>query len=296
MKIGFIGLGKMGISMVERILKNHSIVAFARTKKSISKAKKKGAIGATSIKNFISKLAKKKIIWLMVPAGNITTKIIDELTPFLKKGDILIDGGNSFYKDSMKRAKNLSKKGVLFLDVGTSGGVWGLKKGYSLMVGGDKKAFNALKPIFKSLTEGESYIYTGKSGSGHFVKMVHNGIEYGLMQAYAEGFELLKAKKEFNLNLHLISNLWNKNSVIRSWLLELLEDILKKDQTLKNVKGYVEDSGEGRWTVKESIDLNVPLPVISLSLMERFSSRQKNKFSKKILSSLRNAFGGHELK
>ena len=232
----------------------------------------------------------------MVPAGNVTTKIIDELTPFLKKGDILIDGGNSYFKDSVKRAKTLSKKGIFFLDVGTSGGVWGLRKGYSLMIGGDKKAFNTLKPIFKSLSEKESYIHTGKSGSGHFVKMVHNGIEYGLMQAYAEGFELLKAKKEFNLNLHSISNLWNKNSVIRSWLLELLEEIFKKDQTLKNVKGYVEDSGEGRWTVKESIDLSIPLPVISLSLMERFSSRQKNPFSKKILSSLRNAFGGHELK
>jgi 6-phosphogluconate dehydrogenase len=286
----------MGINMVERILKNHEVVALAKTKKSILKAKKKGAKGATSIKDFISKLPSKKIIWLMVPAGDITTKVIDELIPFLKKGDILIDGGNSYYKDSVKRAKTLSKKGILFLDVGTSGGVWGLKKGYSLMIGGDKKAFNTLKPIFKSLSERESYVYTGKSGSGHFVKMVHNGIEYGLMQAYAEGFELLKAKKEFNLNLHSLSKLWNKNSVIRSWLLELLEEIFKKDQTLKNVKGYVEDSGEGRWTVKESVDLNIPLPVISLSLMERFSSRQKKAFSKKILSSLRNAFGGHEIK
>lgn len=292
MKIGFIGLGKMGLNMVRRLLlKNHEIVVKAKTKKSVLKAKKYGAIPSFSTKDFLEKLPSKKIIWLMLPF-QITEKMIKELIPFLKPGDLIIDGGNSYYKDSILRYNELKKKKISFLDIGTSGGIWGLTKGYCLMVGGDKKEFSSIKPILKDLSSKNSYLYVGKPGSGHFVKMVHNGIEYGAMQAYAEGFELLK-NKDFNLNLHQISKLWNKNSVIRSWLLELLENIFKKDQNLKNIKDYVKDSGEGRWTIKEAIDLDVPLHIISSSLYQRFSSRQKESYSSKVLAALRKEFGGH---
>ncbi|NGX29031.1 MAG: 6-phosphogluconate dehydrogenase, NAD(+)-dependent, decarboxylating [Candidatus Anoxychlamydiales bacterium] len=293
MRIGFVGLGKMGQNMTKRLLEQHEVVVFDINKEALEEAKKNGAIAASSIKELISEMQDPKIVWMMVPAGKITDQTIEAISNNLTERDILIDGGNSFYKDSIRHADNLKKKKIKFLDIGTSGGVWGLKEGYCLMVGGDEIAFKQIEPILKTLSNNDSYNHMGKSGSGHFVKMVHNGIEYALMQAYAEGFELLKAKKDFDLDLHKISKLWNNSSVVRSWLLELIENIFKKDQTLNNIKGFVEDSGEGRWTVKEAIDLGVPTPVINQSLMERFSSRQVDAFQDKILASLRDAFGGH---
>ena len=296
MKIGFIGLGKMGLNMTKRLLKNHEVVVYDVNEKQMEEAKTHGAIKASSIKDLISQLPDRKVIWIMVPSGDITQKTIEDVSSHLKKEDILIDGGNSYYKDSITRSEDLEKKGIYFLDVGTSGGIWGLKEGYCLMIGGENKAFAYVESIFESLCEKDGYLHVSKSGSGHYVKMVHNGIEYGLMQAYAEGFELLKAKKDFDLDLSSISKLWNTGSVVRSWLLELLESVFQKDQNLKDIKDYVEDSGEGRWTVKEGIDNSIPLPVITYSLIERFSSRQSSSYSNKILAALRNEFGGHGFK
>lgn len=293
MKIGFVGLGKMGQNMVKRLLHQHEVVVYDINKDAINEATKNKAIETSSIEDLVSKLPLPKIIWLMVPAGDITTKTIEAISKHLSSNDILIDGGNSFYKDSMNQAKNLKKKNIKFLDIGTSGGVWGYKNGFCLMVGGEEKIYKQVEPILKTLSSQDSYNYIGKSGSGHFVKMVHNGIEYALMQAYAEGFELIKAKKEFDFDLQKIAKLFNNNSVIRSWLLELIQDIFQEDQNLENIKGFVQDSGEGRWTLKEAIDLEVPTPVINQSLMERFSSRQVDAFRNKILATLRDAFGGH---
>ncbi len=297
MKIGFIGLGKMGGNMVQRLLNNgHEIVAFARTAESVKKAEEKGAVGAGSLQDLVDKLKKPRVIWLMVPAGEATEKTISQITPLLEKGDILIDGGNSFYKDSIRRADELKKAGILFLDTGTSGGIWGLKIGYCMMIGGDKDIFDKLKPVFKSLAPENGYAHVGPHGAGHFVKMVHNGIEYAMLQGYAEGFEIMNAKKEFNLNLGEISGLWNHGSVIRSWLLELAENVFKKEPDLNSIRGYVEDSGEGRWTVEEAIEENISAPVITLSLMQRFLSRQEESFSAKVIAALRNEFGGHAVK
>ncbi len=295
MKLGFIGLGKMGLNMTKRLVKNHKIVAYDVNRKVYSKLDKK-IERAKSLQELTSKLVGKKVIWMMVPAGRIVDATIKKLMKHLTKGDILIDGGNSNYKDSQKIEEELKKKGIIFLDVGTSGGIWGIKEGYALMVGGDKKAYNYILPVLKTLSVKDGYEYMGKSGAGHFVKMVHNGIEYGLMQAYAEGFEILKTKKDLNLNLHKISKLWNINSVVRSWLLKLIEKAFKKDQSLKNIKAYVEDSGEGRWTIKEAIDLDVSVPVITSALYERFTSRNKNSFQDKLLAKLRDEFGGHGVK
>lgn len=293
MQIGFIGLGKMGINMVKRLLHNHEIVGFDLDEKACQLAKKEGAIIAKSIDDLISKLKPLRVIWLMLPSGKITNDAIDNISQKLSKDDILIDGGNSFYKDSIKNFDNLKKKNINFLDIGTSGGIWGLKEGYCLMVGGDEKPYKHIEPILKTLSIKDGYSHVGKAGSGHFVKMIHNGIEYGMMQSYAEGFEILKEKKEFNLDLHKVSKLWQNSSVIRSWLLDLLEKIFSKDQKLDNIKGFVKDSGEGRWTVKEAIDLEVPSFVITSSLFERFSSRKKDSFQDKILAKLRDEFGGH---
>jgi 6-phosphogluconate dehydrogenase len=233
---------------------------------------------------------------MMVPSGEITEKTTKTLTGLLEKGDLLIDGGNSFYKDSLRRAEVLKTRGIAFLDVGTSGGIWGLEKGYCLMVGGEKDIYHKAEPLFQALAPENGYAYMGSHGAGHFVKMVHNGIEYGMLQAYGEGFEIMHSKKEYNLDLRKISHLWNHGSVVRSWLLELAENAFQKEPHLESVKGYVEDSGEGRWTVYEAIEQNVPAPGITLSLLERFRSRQEESFSAKVISALRNEFGRHPVK
>jgi 6-phosphogluconate dehydrogenase len=297
MRIGFIGLGKMGMNMVERLLNSgHEVVAYARTQDTVKTAEEKGAIGAKSLQDVLSKLKKPKIIWLMVPAGDATEETINITASFLEEGDIVIDGGNSFYKDSIRRAGALAKRKISFIDAGTSGGIWGLKLGYCLMIGGDKDVFRSLEPIFRSLAPENGYAHVGPNGAGHFVKMVHNGIEYALLQGYAEGFEILHSKKEFNLDLQNIAGLWNQGSVIRSWLLELAENAFKNDPSLSSIKGFVEDSGEGRWTVAEAIEQDVPAPVITLSLLERLRSRQDESFSARVIAALRNEFGGHGVK
>lgn len=297
MKIGFVGLGRMGSSMVERLIRDgHQVTAFDVDPGARSQALKKKAKIASSLQMLVEKLNSPRIIWVMVPSGNPTEKTIDSLGGLLSKNDILIDGGNSNYKDSIRRYDSLKCKGISFLDVGTSGGIWGLEIGYCLMAGGDRRAFEKLRPVFKSLAPKNGYGYMGKSGSGHFVKMAHNGIEYAILQAYAEGFEIMKSKREFRLDLAKISRLWNQGSVIRSWILELAESAFGKDPFLKAIKGYVEDSGEGRWLAAEAVSQDVPAPVISLSLLERLRSRQKESFSAKVVAALRNEFGGHKLK
>jgi 6-phosphogluconate dehydrogenase len=297
MRIGFIGLGKMGASMVERLIKGgHNIVAFDLNEQARKLVKEKGAEIAESLEDLVNKLFTPRAVWVMVPSGKPTEDTISTLAHFLSKGDIVIDGGNSMYKDSMRRAEALRKKGLFFLDAGTSGGIWGLKIGYCLMVGGEENIFKKIEPVFRTLAPKDGYAHVGSNGAGHFVKMVHNGIEYALLQAYAEGFEIMEAKKEFNLKLEEIAHLWNHGSVIRSWLLQLAEDAFKKDKHLSSVQGFVADSGEGRWTVAEAIDEDVPAPIITLSLLERFRSRQKESFSAKVIAALRNEFGGHGVK
>ncbi len=297
MKIGFIGLGRMGMNMVQRLLDGgHEIVAYAKSKESIEKAKDKGAIGAESIQDLVRQLEGPRIVWIMVPAGRPTQEVIDTLSSLMQKDDIIIDGGNSFYKDSMQRAGALRQRGIHFLDVGTSGGIWGLKMGYCLMIGGERDVFERVEPVFKTLAPENGYEHVGPSGAGHFVKMIHNGIEYAMLQAYGEGFELLNAKREFNLDLKKIARLWNHGSVIRSWLLELAESAFSKDPELASIKGYVEDSGEGRWTVQTAIEEAIPAYNITLSLLERFRSRQEDSFSAKVIAALRREFGGHPVK
>lgn len=297
MKIGFVGLGKMGTNMVERLIKGgHDIVAFDLNEQAKKSVEKKGAGVSESLEDLVNKLDVPRAVWIMVPSGKPTEDTINSLVSLLNKGDIVIDGGNSFYKNSMRRAAALKKKGISFLDAGTSGGIWGLKIGYCLMVGGEESAFKKAEPVFKTLSPKDGYALVGPSGTGHFVKMVHNGIEYALLQAYAEGLEIMEAKKEFDLNLEKIAKLWNHGSVIRSWLLELAEDAFKKDSHLSSIQGFVADSGEGRWTVAEAMDEDVPAPIITLSLLERFRSRQKESFSAKVIAALRNEFGGHGVK
>ena len=297
MKIGFVGLGRMGGNMVKRLLsKGHDIVAFAPHEESRKEVEKYGALGASSLPDVTRKLAFPRVLWMMVPSGQVTEETTKILAGLLEKGDILIDGGNSFYKDSIRRAELLTTKGIAFLDVGTSGGVWGLEKGYCLMIGGERDVYQKVEPLFRALAPENGYAYMGPQGAGHFVKMVHNGIEYAMLQAYGEGFEIMHSKKEFNLDLRKISQLWNHGSVVRSWLLELAENAFQKEPHLESIKGYVEDSGEGRWTVYEAIEQNVPAPGITLSLLERFRSRQEESFSAKVIAALRNEFGGHAVK
>jgi len=296
MQIGMIGLGKMGMNMAKRLLQGgHQVVAFARTKSTVNEAVKAGAVGASSVEDLVSKLKAPKAVWLMVPSGKPVDDNLELLRPLLSKNDIVIDGGNSQYTDAERRAGFLKEKGIHMMDVGTSGGIWGMTVGYCLMIGGDQKIFNHLEPVFKTLAPKDGYAYLGAHGAGHFVKMVHNGIEYGMMQAYAEGFDLLQASK-FQLDLKKISGLWNQGSVVRSWLLELAESAFSKDPKLERLQGYVDDSGEGRWTVLESVNSGVPAPVIALSLYMRFLSRDKNAFSSRVLAALRNEFGGHDVK
>jgi 6-phosphogluconate dehydrogenase len=294
MQIGFVGLGRMGLNMCKRLVKHkQGVVAFDLNAKAIRTAAASGIKTAKTLEELTGRLVGPKILWLMVPAGSPTGSVIERLSTLLSRGDIVVDGGNSFYKDSLDRSSKLLKKGIGFLDVGTSGGLWGLKEGYCFMIGGEKAVFRKLEPIFKALSAPSGYEHVGPSGAGHFVKMVHNGIEYGILQSYAEGFATLAAKKGFNLDLAGIARVWNRGSIIRSWLLGLCEDVFKRNEGLAGIKGYVEDSGEGRWTVAEAINENVSAPVITLSLLERLRSRQKDAFSDKLIAALRREFGGH---
>jgi 6-phosphogluconate dehydrogenase len=296
MELGLIGLGRMGANMAQRLLGGgHRVVAYDRDPEAVHSVASAGAAGAGSLEELVRKLSPPRAVWLMVPAGAPVEQTIHSLAPLLSPGDVIIDGGNSYYKDSARRAASLSKQRLHFLDVGTSGGIWGLKMGYCLMIGGEDEVFRRLEPIFRTLAPEEGYAYMGPSGAGHFVKMVHNGIEYGLLQAYAEGFELLHASP-YELDLAQLAQLWNHGSVVRSWLLELTEKALAADPGLTSVKGYVEDSGEGRWTILEAVERGVPLPIISLSLFSRFRSRQDDSFAAKVIAALRREFGGHAVK
>jgi 6-phosphogluconate dehydrogenase len=297
MRIGFIGLGRMGANMVRRLLRDeHEIVAYNRTPEKTREIEGEGAIAAFSIAELVGKLEKPRAVWVMVPAGDATEAQIEELLEHLEPGDTIIDGGNTNFHDDVRRHAALAEKGIGYVDAGTSGGIWGLQVGYALMVGGERDTVAPLEPFFKTLAPEGGYLHVGGPGAGHYVKMVHNGIEYGLMQAYAEGFEIMKAKSEYALDLRSIASLWNHGSVVRSWLLELAADAFEEDPNLDHVKGYVEDSGEGRWTVIESIDRAVPAPILTLALQARFRSRQTESFQGKVLAALRHKFGGHPVK
>ncbi len=296
MKIGFIGLGRMGGNMVERLLNDgHEIVGYNLTKPEVEEAVKHGAVGADSLEDLVSKLPERKIVWLMVPAGKPVDESIATLSKLLKKGDAIIDGGNSNWKETQARGKLLAELGIDYIDCGTSGGVWGLKNGYSLMTGGKKETVEYIYPVFKTLAPEGGYTYCGESGAGHFVKMVHNGIEYGMMQSFAEGFEIIE-KSPFNVDVAAVASGWQYGSVVRSWLLELAVLAFKQDPGLAEIKGYVDDSGEGKWTVDAAMELNVPAHVITASLYTRFQSRQEDSFAMKVLAALRNQFGGHAVK
>ncbi len=293
MELAMVGLGKMGINMVFRLLEDgHKVVVFNRTKSKEEPVKNKGAVGSDSIEELVSKLSSPRIVWLMVPSGETTDLMLEEVSKYIEKGDIVIDGGNSYYKDSIRRYNMLKEKGMNFLDAGTSGGIWGLKEGYCSMIGGEKEIFDHCEPIFKTLAPENGYLYCGKSGAGHYVKMVHNAIEYGMMEAYAEGFEILKSSN-FNVNLTDVTELWKHGSVVRSWLLDLAHNAFRLDPELENLKPIVDDSGEGRWTLKEAIDNAVPAPVLAESVFARFRSRQENSFANRVLAALRHQFGGH---
>lgn len=295
MKLTMIGLGRMGMNMAKRLLKGgHQVVAYNRSPEKTNQLVEDGAIGAYSLYEVAENLSTPRIVWVMLPAGQAVDDHIHQLKDLLSPGDIVIDGGNTYYKDDIRRAKLLDGKGIRFMDVGVSGGIWGLKIGYCLMIGGDKETFKQLEPIFKTLAPEEGYLYCGATGAGHFVKMVHNGIEYGMMQAYGEGFEILEASDySESFNYAEIAHLWNQGSVVRSWLLELAEEAFRKNAKLTDIKGYVEDSGEGRWTIQQALDSGVPANVITLSLLRRFRSRQEDPFTDRVLAALRREFGGH---
>ena len=296
MKIGFIGLGKMGFNMVHRLLNHqHEVVAWNRSVESIREIEKLGAQGSKSIEDLVSKLPSRKVVWLMVPAGKPVDDMLGILMELLGQNDIVVDGGNSYWRDTQQRAKRAADKGIHYLDCGTSGGIWGLQNGYCLMYGGEKEAAAYIEPVIKSLAPEKGHVYCGPSGTGHMVKMVHNGIEYGMMQAYAEGFEILE-KAPYNLDLAKIADAWQYGSVVRSWLLELAVRALQDDPGLEKLEDFVQDSGEGRWTVQTAIDFDVPAHVITASLYNRFQSRQEQSFAMKMLAALRNQFGGHAVK
>ena len=300
MELALIGLGKMGLNMAKRLTKGgHRVIGYARTKETVDGAVKEGIEGAYSVEEAVGKLTSSpKAVWVMVPAGATTTETIEKVAALLKPGDIIIDGGNSNYKDTIKHAEMLAAKGIDFVDCGTSGGIWGLTEGYSLMIGGKEEVTKKLNPIFETLAPGKELGWgrVGPHGAGHYVKMVHNGIEYGMMQAFAEGFGILKNKKEFGLDLSQVSHIWQHGSVVRSWLLDLAANALDEDTELTDIKPWVADSGEGRWTVFESIDLDVPAPVITLALQMRFASRDEENYPARMLAALRNQFGGHAIK
>uniref|UniRef100_E6PY24 Putative hydroxyacid dehydrogenase n=1 Tax=mine drainage metagenome TaxID=410659 RepID=E6PY24_9ZZZZ len=296
MQLGLIGLGKMGGNMAERLrLGGHQVVGFDFSPEAVAKLAASGNVGASSLEDLVRKLDAPRAIWIMVPSGAPVDETIAKLEPFLAPGDTLIDGGNSNYKDSIRRHGEATAKGFNFVDVGTSGGVWGLKEGYSMMIGGDNAPVERLRPIFETLAPAadKGWGHVGPAGAGHFTKMVHNGIEYGLMQAYAEGFTILEKKESMNLDLAQVADIWRTGSVVRSWLLDLTAEALKHNPNLDGLEAYVSDSGEGRWTVFEAIDLNVSAPVITESLIRRIRSREENNFTDRMLSIMRNAFGGH---
>jgi len=320
MQLGMIGLGRMGANMVRRLMQGgHECVVFDLNPENVKQLAAEGATGASSLENFVDSLSEPRAVWVMVPAGNPTEATVDSLSTLMSPGDLIIDGGNSHYKDDVRRARVLGGKGIHYLDVGTSGGIWGAERGYCIMVGGDQKDFDRLTPIFKTLAPGrgeiprtpgreavggtaeEGYLHCGPSGSGHFVKMIHNGIEYGLMQAYAEGFDILRNanSKElpgefcYDLNLADISELWRRGSVVGSWLLDLTAMALIENPPLSNYSGFVQDSGEGRWTIQAAIEEAVPVDVLAVSLFTRFRSRQQNTYGEKVLSAMRHKFGGH---
>jgi 6-phosphogluconate dehydrogenase len=288
-----VGLGKMGANMTTRLLGGgHEVVAFDIDPEAVARSEEDGATGASSLEDLVSRLDGPRVVWIMVPAGAVTEETIDDLAAHLGSGDVLIDGGNSRYTETVARAERLATSGIALLDAGTSGGVWGLKEGYCLMVGGDQEAFRSVEPILQTLAPPDGYAHVGASGAGHFVKMVHNGIEYALMQGYAEGFELLRGGG-FDIDVAKVSELWRHGSVVRSWLLDLAASALQRDPELNDVAAFVEDSGEGRWTVETAIDNAIPTPTIALSLMARFASRQDDPFASKMLAALRREFGGH---
>jgi 6-phosphogluconate dehydrogenase len=296
MEIGLYGLGRMGANMVRRLARSgeHHVVAGNRSPSPVDEAVSEGVEGAYSMEEMVEKLSPPRAIWTMVPAGDITEGTLLEFAGMMDEGDILIDGGNSYFRDSIRRAEMLHERGLRFLDAGTSGGIWGLQVGYCLMVGGDADAFEHVEPALRTLAPPDGYLYAGGAGAGHFVKMVHNGVEYGMLQAYAEGFEIMQ-KSQYDLDLHAVSHLWNQGSVVRSWLLELAESAFEKDANLDSIRGYVEDSGEGRWTVLEAINESVPAQAIAGSLFARFASRQDDSFAMKVISALRGEFGGHAI-
>lgn len=299
MELVLVGLGKMGMNMTTRLVRGgHRVIGFARTPATVEEAIRNGAEGAHSLEEAVGKLKAPRIVWIMVPAGKVTDDTIEKLSNLLQKGDIVVDGGNTNYKDTLRHAELLEAKGIEFVDSGTSGGVWGITEGYSLMIGGKPEVVEKLRPIFETLAPGidKGWGRVGPHGAGHYVKMVHNGIEYGMMQSFAEGFSILKSKKEFELNLAQVSHIWQDGSVVRSWLLDLAARALDEDSDLSEIQPWVADSGEGRWTVFESIDLDVPAPVITLALQMRFASRDRENFTARMLAALRNQFGGHAIK
>ena len=299
MQIAMIGLGRMGANMAQRLLRGgHEVVGFDPAEAARKVIEEKGAQSAASLEALVAKLKAPRVVWLMVPAGAVTDSTIDALTPLLAAGDSIIDGGNSNYRDTQRRAAAAAKRRINYVDSGTSGGVWGLAEGYSLMIGGDKAVVDRLRPIFETLapTPDKGWGHVGAVGSGHYSKMIHNGIEYGLMQAYAEGFSILQHKREFELDLHQVAEIWRYGSVVRSWLLDLTTNALEKNPTLQGIAPYVADSGEGRWTVAEAIELGVPAVAITASLLERLRSRDTDSFVDKLLAAMRNQFGGHEIK
>ena len=297
MEIAIVGLGRMGMNMLERLAQaGNTVYGFDTDPAKMPEVKKRGGIGVTDLAEAVNHQNQEhKVVWIMVPQGKPVDETIAKLKEVLGKGDIVIDGGNSYFKDTVHRGKELEAVGIDYLDCGTSGGIWGLKEGYCLMVGGNPEAAKFCEPIFTALAPKDGYVYTGASGSGHYVKMVHNGIEYGMLQSYGEGFDILHAS-EYKLDLTAIASAWQYGSVVRSWLLELLVLAFKSDENLQKVRGYVEDSGEGRWTIQEAIDHNVPAPVITAALYERFHSRETENFAAKVIASLRNEFGGHAVR
>jgi 6-phosphogluconate dehydrogenase len=296
MKIGMVGLGRMGGNMTIRLIRyGHEVVAFDPSEDARLHAGQAGAKTAASLEELAASLEPPRAVWLMIPAGPITDQTLASLSKVMSEGDVIIDGGNSNWKDSIGHAEQLKKKGIAFLDCGTSGGIWGLANGYCLMVGGEREVFDRIEPVFRALAPEGGYAYVGRSGAGHFVKMVHNGIEYGLLAAYGEGFEILKGS-DFDVDLPTIAGIWRYGSVVRSWLLELLVDAYQRDPDLASVRGWVEDSGEGRWTVQAAIDENVPAPITALALFARFASRREESYAAKVIAALRNEFGGHAVK
>ena len=289
-----VGLGRMGANMTRRLVDaGHEVVAHDRDLTLVAKAADEGALGAASLDDVVAKLVPPRAVWLMVPAGAPTRSAIDGVAELLDEGDTIVDGGNSNYKEAQARSARLAERGIAFVDAGVSGGVWGLKNGYCLMVGGDRDAVRRLEPVFVDLAPPDGYAHVGPSGAGHYTKMIHNGIEYGLLQAYAEGFALLDAAPEFGLDLHRIATLWNHGSVVRSWLLELTELALANSDPVAGIRGVVADSGEGRWTVEEAVERSVSAPVITASLFARFASRDEDRFAARVVAALRNQFGGH---